>query len=254
MAESVAVPGSAAASRALAFAVVPVAVFGVLLAEALALPTAWLPLDEAAGVERARGLSGAITGPLYPLLLAPLARHASAHALLAGARSFDVLVWTAVLAPAYALARRLVSSRLAAAAAVLSVLIPGAVYAGALVPEPLAMLLGAGALALEVRASERGSLRLLAAALACGTAAAFTRPWLAALPPALAAAYVLPRLRGRRLSWFWGAVGVAALYGLYYGLGSASPGLARAVGHPWTVLRDGLGSAGVAALGFGADA
>jgi hypothetical protein len=48
------------------------------------------------------------------------------------------------------------------------------------------------------------------------------------------------------------AVAVALLYGLYYGLGSASPELAHAAAHPWAVLRSALGSVGAVALGFGA--
>jgi hypothetical protein len=251
MAERVAAPHLAATSGTSRYLLVPGLVLGALLAEALILPTGWLPLDEAAAVERARGLPGAMTGPLYPLLLAPLARHASAQPLLVGGRVLGAVCWTALLVPAYALARRGAPPRVAAAAAVLSVLVPGAVYAGALTPEAVATLLAAAALVLEVRASERGSPRLLAAALACSAAAAFARPWLAALPPALVAAYALPRLRGRRLSPFWLAGGVAALYGLFYGLGSASPELAAATGRPWTVLRDALGSAGAAAAGLG---
>src|SRR5689334_13260660 len=88
----------------LAVLAVPAAVLALLLAEALALPTAWLPLDEGAIVDRARGLPGAISGPLYPLLLAPLAHHASGRTLLAGARIFNALCWTAILVPAYRLA------------------------------------------------------------------------------------------------------------------------------------------------------
>src|SRR5439155_22116958 len=153
--------------------------------------------------------------------------------------------------PTYALARRAASPRVAGVAAALAVLVPGAVYSGALTPEAFATLLGGSALALAVAAAERSSARLLAAALACSIAAAFTRPWLAALPPAIVAAYALPRLRGRKASPFWIALAVAAFYGLYYGLGSASAQLAAATDHPWSVLRDGLGSVGAVAVGFG---
>jgi len=251
MADGVAATRPVATSGTVALLLVPAFVLGILLAEALVLSTGWLPLEEAVAVERARGLPAAMTGPLYPLLLAPLARRTDAHALLIGGRILGAVCWTAMLVPAYALARRGAPPRVAAIAAVLSVLVPGAVYAGTLTPDALATLLAAVALVLELRASERGSRSLLAAALACSLAAALTRPWLAALPPALTAAYALPRLRGRRVSPFWLAGAAAALYGLYYGLGSASQELATATAQPWTVLRGGLGSAGAAALGFG---
>jgi hypothetical protein len=251
MADGVAVTPSAASSRALGYVLVPAVVVTALLVEALVLPTAWLPLDGAAVAERARGLPGAITGPLYPLLLAPVARHTGTSSLLAAAAVLGALCWTAVLGPAYLLARRGAPPRTAAAAAALSVLVPGAVYAGALAPDALATLLAAAACLLEVEASERRSPGFLAGALACALAAAFTRPWLAALVPALALAYAVPRIRTRRLDPLWIAAAVAVLYGLYYGLGSASPALASATGRPWTVLRDGLGSVGAAVVGFG---
>src|SRR4051794_8522711 len=251
MAEGVAVTSAAASSRTLGYVLLPALVLGALLTEALVLPAAWMPLDEAAVAERARGLPGAISGPLYPLLLAPLARHVGGSTLLVGGRIFGAVCWTAVLLPAYLLARRGAAPRAAAVAALLSVLVPAAVYSGVLAPEALAFLLVAAAFFLEVTAAERRSPALLAGALGCAAAAACTRPWLAALLPALVAAYLLPRLGRRRLDPFWLAAGLAGLYGLFYGLGSASPELAAATARPWTVLRDGFGSVGAAAVGVG---
>jgi hypothetical protein len=235
-------------SRLLVVAV-PVALAVLLLAESLALPTAWLPLDEAAIAVRARSSGGGLSGPLYPFLLSPFA-HVSGAALLEVGRVVGALCWTGLFAPAYALARRGASRPLACAAGAGVVCIPAAVYSAALVPEALGTLLAACALWLGVRASERGSARTLAGAVALGIAATVARPWFAAVPVAVAVAYLLPRVRRPRP--FELAVAVAAVYGLYYGLGAASPELAAAVARPWEVLRSALGSTGAAALGAGA--
>jgi hypothetical protein len=233
----------------LALAAVPVVLAGLLLAEALALPTAWLPLDEAAVVGRARGAAGGLSGPLLPFLLSPFGHSASGTLVDAG-RVLGAVCWAALFVPTYALARRAVPALVAGVAGALAVSVPAAVYSGALVPEALGTLLAACALWVAVRASERSSSGELAAALALGTTAAVARPWFAAVPVAVAAGYVLPRVRRPRP--FELALAAAAAYGLYYGLGSASPELAHAVAHPWAVLRSALGSVGAVTLGFGA--
>src|SRR4051812_15950366 len=173
MAEGVAVTSAAASSRTLGYVLLPALVLGALLTEALVLPAAWMPLDEAAVAKRARGLPGAISGPLYPLLLAPLARHVGGSTLLVGGRIFGAVCWTAVLLPAYLLARRGAPPRVAAVAAALPVLVPAAVYSSALAPDAVAYPLVAVAFLLELRAADRRSPALLAGALACATAAAF---------------------------------------------------------------------------------
>jgi hypothetical protein len=229
-------------------AVVPVVLAGLLVVEALALPTAWLPFDEAAVAARARGSGGGLTGPLLPFLLSPFA-HASGAVLLDAGRILGASCWAGLFFPTYALARRSVSPARACAAGAFAVCVPAAVYAGALVPEALGTLLAACALWLAVRASERSSTGALAAATALGVAAAVTRPWFSAVPVAAVAAYLLPRVR--RPQPFEVAVGIAGVYGLYYGLGAASPALAHAVAHPWAVFHSALGSIGTVAVGVG---
>ena len=233
----------------LVLAAVPVVLAGLLLAEALALPTAWLPLDEAAVVGRARGAEGGLSGPLLPFLLSPFA-HSAGGTIMDAGRVLGAVCWAALFVPTYALARRAVSQLAAGIAGVLAVCVPAAVYSGALVPEALGTLLAACALWLAVRASERSGGRELVAALALGVAAAVARPWFAAVPVAVVAGYYLPRVRRPRP--FEVALAVGAAYGLYYGLGSASADLAHATAHPWAMLRSALGSAGAASLGFGA--
>jgi hypothetical protein len=233
----------------LALVAVPLVLGGLLLAEALAFPAAWLPLDEAAVVGRARGAAGGLSGPLLPFLLSPFG-HAAGGTLLDAGRALGVVCWAALFVPTYFLARRGASSLVAGVAGALAVSVPAAVYSGALVPEALGTLLAACALWLAVRASERNATPDLAAALALGIAAAVARPWFAAVPVAVLAGYVLPRVR--RPTPFEVALAVGAAYGLYYGLGTASPELAHAVAHPWAVLRSALGSVGAATLGFGA--
>ena len=232
-----------------------VAAAGLLLLEGAVLPSAWLPVEEAATLQRARGGGAAdipSVGLLYPALLAPAARWLPAATAYDFARALSAVLWAAIAIPAYWLARRLVPPWPALAVAGLAVVVPASVYATAAVPDALALLLAACALALLARASEQGSARELAGALVLASAAAAARPWLVVLPFALLAAYVMRRPRWRAaLRWpqsLWFAVfaGIA-----YLALASISSAAAVVFTAPGATVRGALASVVVAAVGLG---
>jgi hypothetical protein len=210
-----------------ALAAIVVASALLLVVEGTVLPTAWLPVEEAATIARARG-GGAIESPsaglLFPVLLAPAAHSLSPTAAHGFAKALSAVLWAALAIPGYLLARRLVSPGPSLVVAGLTVAAPGSVYATAAVPDALAVLLAACALPLLARASERGSRRDLAAAVSLAIAAAITRPWLVVLPFALILAYGLPRPRWRSSLRWPRSLAVAGLAGLaYLTLASISP-------------------------------
>ncbi|MEX2211328.1 MAG: glycosyltransferase family 39 protein [Gaiellaceae bacterium] len=226
----------------------------VLFAEGTALASAWLPVEEAAAIERARGGGTAESAGsvLYPLVLAPVARTLSASAAYEVARALSALLWAAMAVPAFLLARRLVPIRPALAVAGLAAIVPGSVYATAAVPDALAVLLAVSSLPLLARASERGSGRELLGALALAGAAALTRPWFVVLLPALLVAYELPRrsprsfLRWPRSLAFAGLAGVAYLL-----LVELAPEVGAGFSMPRAAARAAAASLAVAAVGLG---
>jgi hypothetical protein len=224
----------------------------LILLEAQTLATTWLP-EEAVVAEQARDGSflGAVAG-VYPLTLRPAADRLAAGAFLDLVRLLSGLCWLAIWIPAYSLARRESSRRVAAGAAALSLLIPAAVYATTLLPEAPATLLAASALALFVRASDRVDRRLLAGAFACAITAALLRPWFAVLPVALAVAAARRRIPLRALVRWPLPLAFGLLCGAaVIGLGGVSAELDRALGQPGEVLRAAVASVAVAALGAG---
>jgi hypothetical protein len=227
----------------------PLAVAAFLVAEAVALPAAWLPLEEAATVLRARGLDelgGREVGPLYPLLLAPLERTLSAGAFYEVVRIAGALLWAAAFVPALAIARRCVEGVPAVIAAALAVVVPAAVYSTAVVPDAPAFLLAVSSLALAMRAIDGGRVATLAGGIALAVAAALVRPWLAVLPVVVAVAAAVARGSLRFFTrWPYSAgfaLAAGALYAAYYAVGAPAP---------WDVARAGLAGAGAAAVGVG---
>jgi hypothetical protein len=222
----------------------------LLMAEALAIPGSWLPLDEAGTAVRARDSTAAdhVSGPLTPALLAPAAGALAADAFLWLGRSLSMLCWAALAVPAYLLARPRAGRRQSLVAAALAALVPASLLGTALTPDAPALLLAGCSLALAARGHPL-------AAVATAVAAAFARPWLAPLAPAVALALVLPRLRpADLLRWPRSLAPVAAFavaYALVYGLDDVSPELARATEHPSDVLRAALASLAAAAVGTG---
>ena len=232
-----------------------VAAAGLLLLEGAVLPSAWLPVEEAATLQRARGGGTAdipSAGLLYPALLAPAARWLSAATAYDFARALSAVLWAAIAIPAYWLARRLVPPWPALAVAGLAVVVPASVYATAAVPDALALLLAACALPLLARASERGSGRELAGALVLASAAAAARPWLVVLPFALLAAYALRRPSWRAAMHWPRSLGLAVFAGIaYLALASISSAAAVAFTAPGATARGALASVVVAAVGLG---
>jgi hypothetical protein len=228
-------------------------VTAVLVVEALALPTAWLPLDEAAALVHARGGDAGASGigVLYPALLAPAARTLSAPAAYRFAQALSALLWALAAVPSYFLARRLLVPRTALVVAGLAVLAPGSVYATAAVPDALAFLLGVGALALAARASARGSERDLALALALAGAAALARPWYVVLPPALLVAYELPHATRQYLRWPRSLLFAAFAAFAYFVLASTAPEVGPALTAPGASARAAVASLVAVVLGTG---
>jgi hypothetical protein len=224
---------TARARGAAVAAAIAVGVAGVLLS------TPWLPLEEAAAVQGARdlGAGAARAGWLYELLLALPARVLAAGALLSLAKVVSAVCWALLALPAYALARRVAPVQLALAAAVATVVCSGAVYATTALPDTLALLLAACALA--AAADERP-----VAAVALAVAAALARPWFWALPFALAWALAPPARREGLRRWPGAAVlaVVGALLYAAYLAADASVG---------AIVRDAFGSLALASLALG---
>lgn len=239
-----------------ALAALVVAFALLFFAEGTALPTAWLPVEEAAALADARGGGSAESarGFLYPAVLAPAARSLSPSAGYRFGKALSAALWALVAIPAYLLARRLVLPGPSLAVAALAVAAPGSVYATAAVPDALALLLAVSSLPLLAWASERGSTRGLVGALALAGAAALTRPWFVVLPPALLVAYELPRhsresfLRWPRSLVFAGL----AVFG-YFVVAATAPGAvnALALATPGATARAAAASLVVVVLGAG---
>lgn len=232
-----------------------VAAFALLFfAEGVALPTAWLPIEEAAVLVHARGGGGthSSSGILYPVLVSPVARSVSPPAAFGFARALSAVLWALAVIPAYLLARRLVPTRAALAVAALAVAAPGSVYATAAVPDGLALLLAISSLPLLARASERGSGRDLLGALALGVAAALTRPWFVVLPIALLVAYELPRSsRASFLRWPRSLAFAGFAVFAYFVLAATAPEVGDVLTSPGAIARAATASLVVAVLGAG---
>jgi hypothetical protein len=238
-----------------ALAALVVAFALLFFAEGAALPTAWLPVEEAAVLAHARGgeAAHASTGVLYPALLAPAARSLSPPAAHRFAKALSAVLWALIAIPAYLLARRLLPQSASLAVAALAVVVPGSVYATAAVPDALALLLAVSSLPLLARASERASTQHLVGAIALAIAAALTRPWFVVLAPALLVAYELPRRSERSSFLRWprslAFAGLAAF--AYVVLAATAPEVGVALGSPGSIVAGAAASLAVAALGVG---
>src|SRR6266545_1852927 len=250
-------PGSAVRVRnsyRAAIGVIVAALALLFFAEGAALPTAWLPIEEAASLQHARGGGSAQSAGslLYPAVLAPAARSLSTTSAYRFAQALSAVLWALTAIPAYLLARRLVGPRASLVVAVLAVAAPGAVYATAAVPDALALLLAVSSLPLLARASERGSGRDLAGALALATAAAFARPWFVVLPPALLVAYELRRGgRGSFLRWPRSLVFAGYAVFAYLVLARTAPEIGSALTDPAATARAAAASLAVVVFGAG---
>jgi hypothetical protein len=139
-------------------------------------------------------------GPLYPLLISPvhlLARSpVEAYAIV---KAINALALSLSAVPAYFLARRVLSRRGSLAAAVLTVLVPSAVYATRVMAESLSYPLFLTAMVAMVAALGQPSYRRQLAAMAAILLASFARAEMFILFPAFACAIVvLARFEARR--------------------------------------------------------
>lgn len=143
---------------------------------------------------------------LYSFVVAPAWWIDDTASAYEAAKFIGVLVMTATIFPAYALARTIVSKPWALGAAVASAAIPALSYAPFLVEEPLAYPAATTALLLIVRAVARPSLRSVGLAFAVCVASTFVRSQLSILVPVLllalgGVAWQREGFRRRRESW-----------------------------------------------------
>ena len=205
-----------------ALAVLVGAAAGLRVAAALALPSPSLLPDEAAYALLGRSLwrhgeLAVLGGP---------SQYASAVYPVVSALPYGVLRVLQVLAACgaavavYEWARTVARPWWALAAAAPALALPGLVYAGAVVPEAILLLLATLAGRLAIRALEEPSLRNQALLVAGLVLAALTRGEAVALVPAvLAAAVATRRVRALRHTWAAAAGGAVA----WLALGGGSP-------------------------------
>jgi hypothetical protein len=237
----------------LAALAIGLALVGLLLAEGIQLETAWHP-EEITIAEQARSGPSFVprSSTAYPLVLRPLGDALAGGWLLWLGRLLSGLAWAALAVPTYLVARRWSSVRVAAAASVLAVLVPAAVYATALLPEALATLFAASSLALFLHARGGAGRLALGGSFALALAASLLRPWFAVLVPVLAVAAVSGRVAWRELQVWPRPLALALLAGFaYIGVEGASPELERSLLDPEAILRGAVASTAVAALGVG---
>jgi hypothetical protein len=195
--------------------------------QAWLVETPWLYTDElehaqlaraiAEGGEAARRGEPHELSSLYPLAIAPAWLLDSTQAAYDAAKYIGVVLMAAAAFPAYALARLLVSPRLALFAATASIAVPAFVYTGLLVSEPLAYTWSTLALFLAVKALATRRPGWIVVAAGAAVVAPLVRSQLVVVPAifALAAAWLAWRSE-RALAWRrdwtrWDRAGLAVL-------------------------------------------
>jgi hypothetical protein len=229
-----------------ALAAVAVAAALLLISEASLLPSAWLPVEEAATMQSARGgASAPSAGVLLPVLLAPAARTLSPSAAYDAARALSGALWALAAAPAYVLARRLLRPGASLLVAAFAAVVPASVYATAATPDALAYLLAVSSLAVFGRG------RLLAA-VALAMAAALARPWFAPLPVALLVADAVVRGTWRAALRWPRPLALGAFCGVaYVVVAETAPAAEVAFTAPDATARAALAGLVAAAVGAG---
>ncbi len=200
---------------------------------------------------------------IYSILLAPVWWIDDTESAYAAAKYVGVLVMTATIFPAYALARMVVAKPWALFAAVGSVAIPGLTYAPFLVEEPLAYPVATATLWLIARFVGAPAFATLAPAAAACVVALFVRTQLAVLGATLvlcllAVGWSTERMRRWRTTWtardWLGAsvLGVGALLAVSAFLGHQSETWYETTGFfKGRVFEYGLWAVGALALGIG---
>jgi hypothetical protein len=158
-------------------------------------------------------------GPVYPILLSPAYLiHDAVPSAYAAAKAMNALVMTLAAVPAYAIARRVVSTPLALAGAVLAVSVPSMLYTGTLMTENAfypAFLLAAYLLILVLERPTALHQALLLGAVGLAYA---TRVQAIALVPAIATAPLLLAWLDRR---GWRSLGAYRVLWIVLAAGSA---------------------------------
>lgn len=200
---------------------------------------------------------------IYTILLAPVWWIEDTESAFAAAKYVGVLLMTATIFPAYALARTVVSRPWALFAGAASVAIPGMTYAPFLLEEPLAYPFATAALWLIARFVAAPSVATLGPAAAVCVVGPFVRSQLAVLGAVLvlsllAVGWQTGRMRRWRATWTrWDWTGAAVLMiGFLLGLsaffGHASESWYVTTGFFKGRLLDyGLWAVGALALGIG---
>lgn len=165
---------------------------------------------------------------LYPLLIAPAwLLFESVPSAYAAAKAINAVLISLVAVPVYLLARRLVSTPLALAAALLSVSVPGVLYAGMLMTEnAFYPLVATFALALVLALERPTALRVVAVLGAIGLAFLARAQALVLVPVLLTAPLLLVALER---TWLRGLRRFLRLYALTAG------GVALLLGLAWVV-------------------
>jgi hypothetical protein len=163
-----------------------------------------------------RGVPSHGYGFVYPVLLAPAWRIFSSvpDAYLA-AKIGNAVIMSLAAVPAYFLARRLLTTRLALFAAALTVTVPSMLYTGTLMTEnafyPVFLVCVLALVAMLERPTRANQLLVLAL---CGVAYATRAQALALVPAILTAPPLYAPRRLRQFAWLYGTVGVAAIVAL----------------------------------------
>lgn len=180
-------------------------VFATAVRAALALlgPAPWILPDELIYAELGRSLlesggfqlreesfSALSFGPLYPIVTAPAYALPAPLAYLV-VKLLNAFLFSAAAIPAYLLAQRLLSRRLALTAAALAVVVPSGVYTTKVMTESIAYPAFLLALLAMTVAVERPSARTQMVALAAIALATLTRAQMVVLLPAFVTAIVL---------------------------------------------------------------
>jgi hypothetical protein len=150
-----------------------------------------------------RGVDAHFLPFLQPLLTAPAWLLPSVEAGFRAAQAIDAVAMSLAAVPVYLLARRVgLSSRLAIAAATLSLTLPSLLYSSFIMSEPFAYPIVLGVLAAAVHALDRPGWRSYVIFLALTGVAMFARMQFAVIIPCFVLALVIVVVRERRVREF----------------------------------------------------
>ena len=150
-----------------------------------------------------RGVSAHFLPLLQPLVTAPAWLLPTVEDGYRATQAIEALAMSLAAVPVYYLARRVgLGSRLALAAAALSLTVPALIYSSFVLSEPVAYPIALGAVAAAVHALDRPTVRSFALFLALAAAAMLTRMQFAILIPCFVVALAAVVVRERRFRAF----------------------------------------------------